>query len=193
MPPRTSGARGCPEEHGHRDDRAPVPHLDVVADVRPEVPPRDDRERDAPQAEHDEREREDRSPAATGSDPGLQPVDRVAQAGTIRVISTRGATTAGLVRNRVATPPSGQPAPHEGPSILTWPAYGASPGGASETVLSGHVSWAAECPSLASASATVSCRTCRICASSRSPSSIACARPRSIPTRSSRCSPTRAG
>ena len=58
----------------------PVPHLDVVADVGPEVAPRDHRERDAPQTEHEERESEDGRPASAGSDPGFQPVERVAQA-----------------------------------------------------------------------------------------------------------------
>ena len=61
-----------------------VPHLDVVTDVVPEVPPRDYRQRDAPQAEHHERENEYGSPASDASDPGFQPADRVAQAGTCR-------------------------------------------------------------------------------------------------------------
>ena len=43
------------------------------------------------------------------------------------------------------------------------------------------------------ASATVSCRRCRTCASSRRPSSIACAPPTSTPTRGWRSWPTRAG
>ena len=74
------GRQRCPIELRHRDDRVPVPHLDVVADVGPEVAPRDDRQRDAPDAEHTERESEDGRPAPERSHPGLRPGDRVAQA-----------------------------------------------------------------------------------------------------------------
>ncbi len=77
-PPDHERRQRGPEEHGHRDDRVPVPHLNVVADVRPEVAPWDDGEREASQTEHYERQGEDRRPAPLRLDPGFEPVDRVA-------------------------------------------------------------------------------------------------------------------
>ena len=64
---------GRAEEHRHRQHRVPVGHLDVEADVRPEVTARDDWERDALQAVDGERDDHDDGASAPGGDASLEP------------------------------------------------------------------------------------------------------------------------
>ena len=59
-------------EHRHRQHRVPLEHLDVEADVRPEVATRDDGKRDALQAVDDERDRDDGDASAPRADSLLE-------------------------------------------------------------------------------------------------------------------------
>ncbi len=60
-------------EHRHRKHRVPLEHLNVEAEVRPEVATRDDGQRDALETVDDERDRDDGGASAPGADPSLEP------------------------------------------------------------------------------------------------------------------------